>query len=332
MPKRKQNPQNPQGQPPASGENGTNSPEMPDPSRQEHAVRETAGSLRVGCAVWAYDGWANSFYPQGVAKEARLQSYAHRLTAVEVNSTFYALPPISTIQKWAGDVPEYFRFSPKFPKSITHTAQLKGVKAQTASFIGVARMFGHNLGTLMLQLPPTLGPVRFSVLRDYLLELPDDLEVAVEVRHLGWFESAEGQRLNDMLREVRAGRIIFDSRPAHGSSSPDATSAQERKPDLPITPEALDPVQPFVVVRYISSPVPAENEPYLAEWAERITGWLGEGRRVLFYAHCPVEELSPSVARDLYQRVAQRVNLPHLPWDEAEKPSSPKMLTQLSLF
>jgi uncharacterized protein YecE (DUF72 family) len=76
----------------------------------------------------------------------------------------------------------------------------------------------------------------------------------------------------------------------------------------------------------------AENDPYLDTWAERIAGWLSENRRVYFFAHCPVEELSPGFARDLYHRVSKLTDLPPLPWDEVEAMSSPKDLTQLSLF
>lgn len=285
--------------------------------------------LYVGCAVWAYDGWASSFYPQGLPKDERLQSYARRLTAVEGNSTFYAVPPVQTVTKWVEDTPHTFKFCPKFPKAITHTARLKDVKAQTGVFLGTMRVLGPRLGPLMLQLPPTFGPNQLGALTVYLAELPEDVEIAVEVRHLDWFKAEHGERLDKTLAERRAARIVFDSRPAHGSAAPAAISAQEKKPKVPVVAEAT---QPFVVLRYISSPVIAENDLYLAAWAERIAGWLREGRRVYFFAHCPVEELSPGIARDLYHRVAQLQPLPPLPWDEIEVASSPSDLTQLSLF
>src|SRR5215510_11237073 len=98
--------------------------------------------LYIGCAVWAYDGWAKTFFPAGLAKDDRLRYYAGRLTAVEANSTFYAMPPLSTVQKWAAETPETFRFCPKFPKAISHAAGLKMVRAQTSSFLGVMRTLG----------------------------------------------------------------------------------------------------------------------------------------------------------------------------------------------
>ncbi|MEP7289076.1 MAG: DUF72 domain-containing protein [Chloroflexota bacterium] len=285
--------------------------------------------LHVGCAVWAYDGWANSFFPSGTPKDERLKSYARRLTAVECNSTFYAVPGLPTIKHWAEQTPETFRFSPKFPKAITHTAQLKNVAAQTASFIGVMRVLGSRLGPLMLQLPPSFGPSRLPVLREYLESLPKDLQIAVEIRHPDWFTDDNGAKLNEVLIANHAARVVFDVRPAHSSESPDADKAKERKPDVPLVVEAL---QPFVVIRYISSPVIEENDPYLNEWVPRIAAWLKEDREVYFYAHCPVEDPSPFIARDLYQRVSTAIDLPPLAWDLIEKPPSYTDLTQLSLF
>lgn len=283
----------------------------------------------AGCAIWAYDGWANNFFPPGLAKDERLRAYARRLTAVEGNTTFYAVPPLPTAQKWAAETPESFQFCPKFPKAISHTAALRDVGAQTASFVGIMRALGPRLGPIMLQLPPGFGPNRLPLLRSFLENVPGGVRVAVEVRHEDWFSPENTARLHDTLREVGASRVAFDSRPTFASAAPDAIKAQEKKPNVPLVAEAL---QADVLVRYISSPVLPENEPYLNEWADRIAGWLREDRNVYFFAHCPVEELSPGIARDLYHRVAARVSLPPLPWDEIDQSAPPEDLSQLTLF
>jgi uncharacterized protein YecE (DUF72 family) len=285
--------------------------------------------LYVGCAVWAHDGWANSFFPPGVPKDERLNSYSRRLTAVECNSTFYAVPTVATVKRWAEETPETFRFSPKFPRAVTHTAQLKNVPAQTSSFIGTVRVLGPRLGPLMLQLPPSFAPVRLHLLQDFLEKLPRDVKVSVEVRHPDWFKDDIGKKLDDVLLAAGASRVVFDVRPAHNSDSPDADSAKERKPSVPLVAEAM---QDFVVVRFIGSPVMEENEPYLHEWSPRIAAWIKEGRDVYFYAHCPTEDPSPFIAREMYHRVSALVELPALPWDEAEKPQPFKNATQLPLF
>ncbi len=285
--------------------------------------------LYVGCAVWAYDGWANNFFPQGLPKDERLVSYARRLTAVEGNSTFYALPSVPTVQRWAAETPETFRFCPKFPKAISHTAGLKDVGAQTDTFVGTMRLLGPRLGPLMLQLPPNFGPNRLPLLRDYLEHLPEKLEVAVEIRHLDWFKEEQGARLDEVLTATGAARVLMDSRPVYASKAPEALAARESKPKVPLVAKAL---QAFVIVRYISSPILEENEVYFAEWVPRIAAWLDEGRQVYFFAHCPVETLTPGIARELYRRVGALTTLPPLPWDTAEGAAPSNAASQLSLF
>ncbi len=283
----------------------------------------------IGCAVWAHDDWAGNFFPPGTPKDGRLAAYTRRLTAVEMNSSFYAVPPVPTVKKWAAETPETFRFSPKFPKAISHTAQLKDMESQARAFVGTMRLLGPRLGPLMLQLPPSFAPTRIPILAQFLENLPEGLQVTVEVRHPDFFTPQGEAELHDCLGAFRAGRVLFDSRPAHESDSPDAESAQERKPNVPLV---TDPLQSFAVVRYISSPVAAENEPFWAEWAPRIAIWIDEDRDIYFYVHCPVEIHSPVFARDFYQKVrVLRPALPPLPWDEAERPSNDS-LTQLPLF
>jgi uncharacterized protein YecE (DUF72 family) len=277
-------------------------------------------SLTIGCAIWAYDGWAGNFFPPGTPKEGRLRAYAQRLTGVEINATFYATPAVPTVKRWAEDTPEGFRFCPKFPKTITHTAQLANVDAQTATFLGTMRVLGPRLGPLMLQLPPSFGPLRLPVLQRFLERLPPDLEIAVEVRHPDWFTEANAVKLDKALADAHASRVVFDVRPAHQSQAPEAVSAQEKKPDVPLVPVAT---QPHVIVRYISSPILGENAPFFAEWTPRLVAWLNEGRRVYFFAHCPQEELSPSIAREVYHRAAGQVILPMLPWDALEGRTPP---------
>lgn len=286
------------------------------------------GKLYVGCAIWAYDGWAGNFYPAAASKEDRLPAYAARLSTVEINSTFYAIPTLRTFQKWAAETPESFQFCPKFPKSITHTALLHDVKPQTGAFLGVVRALGPRLGPLMLQLSPSFGPSRIGALGSYLNELPDDLNITVEVRHADWFKPKGAELLKRVLAEHGAARVMFDSRPVYASSAPEAITALEKKPNVPLAAEAT---QEFVLIRYISSPILEENTPYLEEWASQIAAWLREDRRVYFFAHCPVEELSPNIARLLYHKVAAQLELPPLAWDTLES-TPPTALAQLTLF
>lgn len=279
--------------------------------------------LYIGCAIWAYDGWTGTFYPPDLPKSARLSVYAQRLTAVEVNSTFYAVPSMATVQRWANETPERFRFCPKFPRAITHEARLRAAEAQTDVFLSAMRVLGARLAPLMLQLPPSFSPRERDALATYLSSLPRDLRIAVEVRHRDWFASEQSAWLDSLLAEHGAARITFDSRPLYASKAPEALLAQEKKPDVPLYAEAT---QPFVLIRYISDPIFEANAPYLDFWAARIGAWLSTGCEVYFFAHCPREELSPYIARALYERVQAQSALPPLPWATFDQPTAQQAL------
>ncbi len=81
-------------------------------------------NILIGCAIWGYRPWVGTFLPAGTAATAMLAAYSQRLTTVEVNSTFYALPDAQTIARWAIDTPANFRFCPKVPRIISHSGAL----------------------------------------------------------------------------------------------------------------------------------------------------------------------------------------------------------------
>src|SRR5918994_2267770 len=77
--------------------------------------RPPDGSLWVGSSGWSYPSWRPDFYPAGLAPEEFLSFYAERLPSVELNSTGYRLPSEEQFERWAGQVPDGFRFAVKLP-------------------------------------------------------------------------------------------------------------------------------------------------------------------------------------------------------------------------
>ncbi|MCB0993414.1 MAG: DUF72 domain-containing protein, partial [Acidimicrobiales bacterium] len=72
--------------------------------------------LRVGCPMWAHRPWVGNFLPRSTPSGGELAEYAQRMTAVEGNTTFYALPKPETVRRWADSVPDDFRFCFKVPR------------------------------------------------------------------------------------------------------------------------------------------------------------------------------------------------------------------------
>jgi uncharacterized protein YecE (DUF72 family) len=270
----------------------------------------------IGCAVWAYKAWVGDLFPPGARQADFLRLYSRRLTTVEGNTTFYAIPKAEVVQRWANETPPEFRFCFKLPREISHEGSLVDHLAATVAFIERMAGVGERLGPFFLQLPPGYRPDKLADLEAWLQAWPRERQLAVEVRHDDWYAEPGESALMALLNAYGAGRVLMDVRPLNAGPLPgaelDLQQARDRKPDVPLHPLRSSQL---ALVRYIGHPNVALNEPFLEEWAERVADWLREGTEVYFFMHCPQEERSPGLCRNFYARLAQRISLPPLPWD-----------------
>lgn len=285
-----------------------------------------SSSFYLGCAVWAYPGWVGSVYPPKSPPAQFLQLYSQRFTAVEGNSTFYTLPRAELLKRWVSQTPPGFQFCPKFPQAVTHRGLLQPQLAAAQHFQAhLVAHLGDRLGPLLLQLPPSYGPACWEDLQASLPALASGPACAVEVRHPAWFAPPWAHRLQDLLTALGLGRVLLDSRPIYQGPGEPHRRQERRKPNLPLQPELT---AAFTLIRFISHPERHCNQSYLREWSDRLADWLHQGRRVYYFVHCPVEDHSPWVARDLYRAlVAQGAAVPLLPWEAIAPPPQ-----QLQLF
>jgi uncharacterized protein YecE (DUF72 family) len=144
------------------------------------------GSIRLGTCGWNYDAWVGPFYPLRTRPIDFLSIYSRAFDTVEVDSTFYAIPPVKTVRGWAARVGEGFEFALKLPQEITHELRLRGAGDLSLQFFDVARELGKKLGPILIQLGPDFGPSELPALAAYLPTLPPDLRFAVEFRQKGW--------------------------------------------------------------------------------------------------------------------------------------------------
>jgi uncharacterized protein YecE (DUF72 family) len=80
--------------------------------------------MRVGCCGWGFFRPKNFFGEKWKEKfRSVLQAYAKLFSCVEVNSTFYRIPKLQTVERWkeeAKAVNENFEFTVKAFQGITH--------------------------------------------------------------------------------------------------------------------------------------------------------------------------------------------------------------------
>lgn len=156
----------------------------------------------LGTCGWSYDDWEASFYESGLPKRDRLEVYARHFGTVEIDSTFYAIPPMKTVQSWHARTPKGFIFSAKFPRLITHEHRLENAGALAQSFVETMSELGEKLGALLIQLPPTIKVSAFDTLARFLEGLPDGYIYALEVRDRSWLTE-------DLARLLKRWKIVL---------------------------------------------------------------------------------------------------------------------------
>ena len=173
-------------------------------------------NLFIGTSGWAYPTWKPGFYPDGLAQKNFLAFYSSRLSTVEVNYTFRALPTPKMLETWLAATPPHFRFAFKAPQRITHFTKLRNSGALVDQFLAALAPVAAagRLGPLLFQLPPSFK-ADASLLADFLtlpaLSGPSTPRIAFEFRHVSWL----AQPIYDLLSQGNAALCI-----AHAGDEP----------------------------------------------------------------------------------------------------------------
>lgn len=161
--------------------------------------------IRVGIGGWNYEPWRETFFPETVGKKEELDYASRKVTAIEINSTFYRLQKPEVFAKWREATPDGFIFSVKAPRFIAQRKVLADAGPHMQRFLdsGVTEL-GGKLGPILWQLDPKHA-FAADDLRAFLELLPSNvgaltLRHALEVRHAS-FASAE------FLRIARANNV-----------------------------------------------------------------------------------------------------------------------------
>ena len=141
-------------------------------------------NVLVGTASWTDATLIKSgrFYPpEAKTPEQRLRYYASQFPLVEVDSTFYGPPALSTVETWAARTPPDFRFTAKVPQVISHDPdptthlprrplQGDGWREHLDYFLETMQPLRAKLLGLLVQLPPQWHwrPERLPVLQEFL--------------------------------------------------------------------------------------------------------------------------------------------------------------------
>ena len=252
-------------------------------------------AIRIGTSGFMYEHWRRRFYPPS-ARGSELELYARTFDTVELNVTFYRMPPSSTFRSWAARVPEGFLFAVKASRYLTHVRRLKEPRPSVELLVERASELGSHLGPILIQLPPDLE-LDLAALEETIDAFPAGIRLAVEPRHASWFV--------DDIRRLLTERGV-------------ALCAADRRG--PITP--LWRTADWTYLRFHagrSMPRSCYGAAELETWAERLeAGWGRDASGFVYFNNdgngCALRDASV-FARALDGRGVEVASIPVVPED-----------------
>jgi uncharacterized protein YecE (DUF72 family) len=170
------------------------------------------GRLRIGCSGWQYAHWRGGFYPHELPTARWFAHYAITFDTVEINSSFYRLPPAETFAKWRDQAPERFIYAVKSSRYLTHMKKLKDPDNPLRRFFSRARHLGRHLGPILYQLPPRwpLNLERFEAFLGALKRLALRHRVrgphVIEFRDTSWYD----ERVFALMEQHKVALCLHD--------------------------------------------------------------------------------------------------------------------------
>ena len=131
---------------------------------------KTKGRLFIGTSNVVLPGNKQSF-PPAYQSKSRLHYYSTLFNSVEINSSFYKVPHLKTLQKWSVDVVSDFKFSLKLWQDVTHPKNLLADLDNIDIFLNAAEGVGDKKGCILIQFPG-------KITLDYYKEVEGDIKQA----------------------------------------------------------------------------------------------------------------------------------------------------------
>jgi uncharacterized protein YecE (DUF72 family) len=140
--------------------------------------------LHAGTSGFSYAAWKGSFYPADLRGKEMLAYYAARLSACEINGTFYRTPRPEVVRGWAREVPPGFSFVLKAPVAVG-SLRYAAIDDVIRSFYAARDGLGDRAGPVLVQLAPHLDK-DVGLLGAFLGKLPAGERIALEAAKPSW--------------------------------------------------------------------------------------------------------------------------------------------------
>ena len=205
-------------------------------------------------------------YPKEFQNKSRLCFYSSIFNSIEVNSSFYKIPQAKTMQRWANETTDNFRFTFKLFQDISHGKELQYDPELIQRFIDTINEVGDKKGCLLVQFPPKLAFDKMHDLGRLLIDLVSAnsglWNITVEFRNKSWYN----EHTYDLLNQYGIGMVIHDM----------PSSA------TPLIEQSTN----FVYLRFHGPQGGyrgSYQDDFLSEYSYYIKDWMEEGKTVYVY-------------------------------------------------
>jgi uncharacterized protein YecE (DUF72 family) len=253
-----------------------------------------AGRIHVGVGGWTFAPWRGAFYPDGWPQAKELDYLGRKLTADEINGTFYRGQSPASFARWREAVPDGFVFTVKAHRFCVTRKRLAEAGESVARFAGQGLIaLGPRLGPILWQFA---GTRRFDPddIAAFLKLLPAEqdgvpLRHAIEARH----ESFRDPAFFALCRAADAAVVYAeaDKYPRFAEQTAGFTYAriQTGREDLPA----------------------GYTEAELDRLADQCRAWAADGREVFLFFIGAGKIRNPAAAMALIARLDQPVSRGH---------------------
>lgn len=246
----------------------------------------------IGCTGWSMKEWVGTVYPPKTKTKDFLKVYGKQFNTIELNTTHYRIPAASTIDKWKQETPADFKFCPKIPQVISHRKDLGLSGGNIQRFCDAIAGLEQRLGCCFMQLPPYFGTDRLPLLQRFIEQFPDEIPLAIELRHESWFKASNVfEELMTICQAANISTVITD------------VAGRRDVLHLRLTTNK-------VLIRFVGNALHPTDYTRIDNWVALLKIWFEQGlEAVYFFPHEPDNVLAPELAVYLLQQVHKELNV-----------------------
>lgn len=253
----------------------------------ERLTPNLPAQLYIGCTGWSMKEWVGKTYPKGTKTKDYLIAYGKQFNTIELNTTHYRIPSPDMVTKWFDNTPDDFKFCPKIPQTISHRKELGLTDGSLEFFCDSIRGLRHKLGCCFIQFPPYVSPSDLPRLRLFLERFPQDIDLAIELRHEDWFQNDNFERIAELLEKHNKSTVITDVAGRRDVLHNRLTSH-------------------IAMIRFVGNGLHPTDYTRLDSWIQKIKDWTESGiSEIYFFPHEPDNILAPD-AVEYFANAAQK--------------------------